>query len=155
VKIKAVTANNRRKTFDLVIGAGVYSFPYAKCEPVPTAADPVRDLIVDPELAREGATYTLASGKEGSILADQVLYYNRDPAIVRDLLLYNLTVQAQDRLAESPLSKREVIRRLGTSASQFYRLMDQTNYTKSVDQMIGLLQALDCEVDVSVRARSA
>ena len=53
------------------------------------------------------------------------------------------------------LSKREIIRRLGTSAAQFYRLLDQTNDTKSVDQMLRLLNVLDCDVDLVVHAKTA
>ena len=56
---------------------------------------------------------------------------------------------------EIQASKREIIRRLGTSASKFYRLIDQTNYRKSVDQMLNLLHALDCEVELIVRPKSA
>ena len=74
---------------------------------------------------------------------------------MRDLLLYNLTVEALDRIETSPLSKREIIRRLGTSPAQFYRLIDPTNYRKSVDKLLSLLQVLDCEVEVIVRAKSA
>ena len=44
---------------------------------------------------------------------------------------------------------------LGTSATQLYRLLDQTNYEKSVDQLISLLQILDCDVELVVRAKSA
>jgi hypothetical protein len=47
------------------------------------------------------------------------------------------------------------IRRVGTSPAQLYRLLDTTNQRKSVDQMLRLLQALDCEVDLVVRARRA
>lgn len=155
MKIRGVSANNHRKAFELLLGARSYVFPYAKADPAPTADDPVRDVFVDPELGREGVTYTLRSGREGSILVDHVLDYNRDPGYMRDMLLYQLTVEAQDRLAKSALAKREIIRRLGTSASQFYRLLDQMNYTKSVDQMFALLQVLDCDVRVVVRARSA
>jgi hypothetical protein len=53
-------------------------------------------------------------------------------------------------LKESRLSRREIIRRLGTSASQFYRLLDQTYYEKSVDQMLALLTVLGCQVNVTV-----
>src|SRR5881396_3487392 len=67
------------------------------------------------------------------------------------VLLYRLTLEAQKRVAESPLSKREIVRRLGTSAAQLYRLLDQTNYRKSVDQVLALLQVLNCEVDLVVR----
>jgi len=69
--------------------------------------------------------------------------------------LYKLTIEAQKRLQASGLSKREVIRRLGTSASQFYRLLDQTNYRKSVDRLLSLLHVLDCDVDLVVRAKTA
>jgi hypothetical protein len=86
---------------------------------------------------------------------DQVLEYNQYPGYLRDVLLYKLTLEAQKRVKSSPLSKREIIRRLGTSATQFYRLLDQTNYRKSVDQMLMLLNVLDCEVDLVVREKSA
>ena len=52
-------------------------------------------------------------------------------------------------------SRRELIRRLGTSATQFYRLLDQTNYRKSVDQLVSLLQILDCDVQLVVRPKTA
>ncbi len=74
---------------------------------------------------------------------------------MRDLLLYKLTLEAQARVGESLLSKREIVRRLGTSAAQLYRLLDQTNEAKSIDQMLNLLRVLDCEVDLVVRARTA
>jgi len=59
------------------------------------------------------------------------------------------------RSERATVPKCEIIRRLGTSATQFYRLMDQTNYRKSVDQLVSLLQILDCDVDLVVRAKSA
>lgn len=71
------------------------------------------------------------------------------------MLLYKLTVEALSCIEASGLSKREVIRRLGTSPAQLYRLLDPTNYRKSVDKMLALLQVLDCQVDVVVRRRSA
>ncbi len=86
---------------------------------------------------------------------DQVLEYNQDPRYLRDMLLYKLTVEAQKQVEASPLSKREIIRRLGTSATQFYRLLDQTNYRKSIDQILLLLHVLECDVDLVVRRKSA
>ncbi len=130
-------------------------FPYAKADPVPTAADTVARVAVDPELGREGFEYELKSGRTGVVHIDEVLEYNEDPGYMRDQLLYKLTLEAQSRVASSRLSKREIIRRLGTSATQFYRLLDQTNYRKSVDQMLLLLHALDCEIDLVVRSKSA
>jgi hypothetical protein len=51
------------------------------------------------------------------------------------------------------LSTREVARLLGTSVSQLYRLLDPTNYNKSLRQLIALLYYLGFEVDVEVKAR--
>ncbi len=70
-------------------------------------------------------------------------------------MLYRLTIEAQKRIAKSPLSKREIVRRLGTSAAQLYRLLHQTNYRKSVDQLVALLQVLNCDVDLVVRSKTA
>lgn len=155
MKIRSVKANNRKKAFEIATYSKTLPFPYAKAEPEPTRDDPVVQAVVDKELAREGFVFTLESGREGTIHVEQVLAYNQDPAYLRDLLLYKLTLEAQKRAEASKLSKREIIRRLGTSATQFYRLLDQTNYRKSVDQVLNLLHVLDCDVDLVVRAKSA
>jgi hypothetical protein len=155
VKIRSVVSNNRKKGFEIRTPRAMLYFPYAKLEVRPTKQDPVVRAWIDPELGREGFTYELKSGKQGSVHIEQVLEYNQDPDYLRDLLLYKLTLEAQKRLAKSPLSRREIIRRLGTSAAQFYRLLDQTNYRKSVDQVLSLLHVLDCDVDLVVRAKSA
>ncbi len=155
MKIRSVTCNNRRKVFEVRIATRKLAFPYAKTEPRPIIEDPVEKVFVDEELGREGFSYELASGRTGTVHVEQVLEYNQDPGHLRNVLLYRLTLEAKKRVEESPLSKREIIRRLGTSATQFYRLLDQTNYRKSVDQLLALLQTLDCEVDLVVRAKTA
>jgi hypothetical protein len=131
------------------------AFPFSNSDPAPTAEDPVTHVVVDGEAGREAFTYELQSGKSGTVHVEQVLEYNQDPMYLRDQLLYRLTLEAQKRVAASPLSKREIVRRLGTSAAQLYRLLDQTNYRKSVDQVLALLQVLNCEVDVVVRTKTA
>ena len=154
MKIRSVTFNNRMKSFEVTTSHASLAFPYAKADPPPTPEDPLVEVFVDKELGREGFTYVLRSRNEGTVHIEQVLDYNRDPGYLRDLLLYRLTLEAQKRIAASPLSKREITRRLGTSAAQFYRLVDQTNYRKSVDQLLSLLQVLDCDVDFVVGVRS-
>ncbi|MCZ7663094.1 MAG: type II toxin-antitoxin system VapC family toxin [Thermoleophilia bacterium] len=72
---------------------------------------------------------------------------------LRDFLLYRLALEAERAVAESPLSKREIIRRLGTSPAQLYRLLDPTNCRRSVDKLLLLLQVLDREVDLVVRRK--
>jgi predicted XRE-type DNA-binding protein len=58
-------------------------------------------------------------------------------------------IEAQNRLERSALSKREIVHRLGSSPAQYYRLMDQKNNRKSIDQMLALLHVLDCDVDLT------
>ena len=155
MKIRSVSFNNRKKGFEVRTPRGEFWFPYGKLEKGPRQGDPVVRASVDPELAREGFSYQLSSGKVGTVHVEQVMEYNQDPDHLRNLILYKLTLEAQKRVARSALSRREIIRRLGTSAAQFYRLLDQTNYSKSVDQVLTLLHVLDCDVDLIVRAKSA
>jgi hypothetical protein len=155
VKIRGVRVNQRRKAFEVRTSSRRLLLPFARVDPRPTEADPVVRAFVDKELASEGFGFVLRSGREGSVHIEQVLQYNKDPGHLRDVLLYSLTLEAQKRVAASPLSRRELIRRLGTSATQFYRLLDQTNYRKSVDQLVSLLQILDCEVRLVVRPKTA
>jgi hypothetical protein len=155
VKVTAVKANNRKRAFEVTTRRGTWPFPYSRSEPPPTRSDPIVELFIDPELGREGFTYILASGVDGCVLVDHVLDYNEEPGYMRDLLLHNLTVEALKRLETTRLSKREIIRRLGTSPAQFYRLLDTTNYRKTVDRMLALLQVLGCEVEFTVREKSA
>ena len=122
-------------------------------EPRSTREDPTVELFIDPELGSEGFSYVPASGADGCVLLDRVFDCNEEPGYMRDLLLHNLTVEALHRIEATGLSKREIIRRLGTSPAQFHRLIDPTNYRKSVDKLLSLLQVLGCEVDVVVRER--
>lgn len=155
MKIRAVTRNNRKRVFEVRTSTKTLAFPFSSADPVPTNEDPITKLFVDAEADREAFTYVLGSGRTGTIHVEQVLEYNKDPKYLRDLLLYRLTIEAQKRIASSPLSKREIIRRLGTSAAQLYRLLDQTNDRTSVDQVIALLQVLNCDVDLVVRTKTA
>ena len=70
-----------------------------------------------------------------------------------ELLLYRLTLSAQEALDKTDLSTREVIRRLGTSASQFYRLIDPANQRKSISQVLKLLSVLGVNVEVRVKPK--
>ena len=153
MKIRKVRQNNRRKAFEVSTSRNVYLFPYAKLDVPPSRADVIREVFVDKELGNEGFTYVLESGQEGTVHIDHVLEYNQDPSYLKNMLLYKLTLEAQKQVEKSPLSKREIIRRLGTSASQFYRLLDQTNYKKSFGQLVALLGILDCQVEFAVAAR--
>lgn len=153
MKIDSVSANNRKKAFQIEVEHATYSFPYALLQLRPDSANRITEVFPDDDLGREGFTYRLADGSEDTIHIDAVLEYNRDPAYLNGLLLHRLTLEAQKAVESSDVSKRELIRRLGTSASQFYRLLDSTNTSKSVGQMLALLHLLGREVDVVVSPR--
>ena len=101
VKIRSVSANNRKRAFEVSTTSKVFTFPFVKADPAPAPADPIVQVFVDDELGREGFTYVLASGREGSVHVEQVLEYNQDPGYLRQLLLYRLTLEAERRVAES------------------------------------------------------
>jgi predicted XRE-type DNA-binding protein len=155
VKIRSVSVNLRRGLLDVTTSRQTYPFPFSKLDPAPTPDDRIVECAVDVELAREAVTYRLRSGRKGTVHVEQVLDANEDPRYMRDLLLYRLTIEAQEHIEATALSKREVARRLKTSLTQLYRLLDQTNYRKSVDQVLRLLRVLDCEVEFIVKKRSA
>ena len=81
MKIQEVVANNRRHLFEVKTGRGTMVFPYAKTEPTASPDDRIVEVYVDPELGREGFTFQLESGLEGSVHVDVVLEYNDDPVI--------------------------------------------------------------------------
>lgn len=153
MKIESVTVDNRKKAFELRTSAGTYTFPYALLRAQPDSKNRIAEAFPDDEIGREGFTYRLEDGTEDTIHLDAVLEYNQDPAYLNGLLLQSLTVAAKNAVDASELSKRELIRRLGTSASQFYRLLDPTNHTKSVGQMLALLHLLGQDVDFVVSSR--
>ncbi len=150
MKINDVTANNRKKAFDVQTSETSFPFPYALLRVPPDASNKIVEVYADAELGKEAFTYRLEDGREDTVHIDAVLEYNRDPSYLNELLLHRLTVEAQAALESSDLSKRELIRALGTSASQFYRLLDPTNQSKSVGQMLALLHLLGRDVEVVV-----
>lgn len=150
--IRSVRANNHKKAFEVRVGTRIYWYPFARLDVRPATGNPIVRVAIDPELGREAFTYVLKSGVEGTVHVDQVLDYNKDPGYLRNMLLYQLTLEVQRRVAASPLSTRELVRRLGTSASQYYRLLDQASTQKSTDQLLRLLCVLDCDVELTVRS---
>ena len=154
MKLRRVTANNRKHQFEVTTRSGrSLPLPYAKVDPVPAPNDTVREVFVDRELANEGFTYRLASGAEGSVHVEQVLEYNEDPSYLGELLVYRLTLEAERRVGASGLSRRELARRLNTSLPQLYRLLSPANTRKSLSQLVALLRVLGCDVDIVVKER--
>lgn len=150
MKIKSVSVNNHRKCFEVRAAKRNFILPFAKSGLVPSATDRVTSVYVDKEMAAEGITYVLKSGRQNSIPLDAFLDYNRDPEYLAKLLLHRLTLDALERCKTSKLSRRELARKLSTSPAQLYRLLDPANQTKTVDQMIKLLAALGYELEYKI-----
>ena len=105
MRIRSVKHNDRKKAFEIKTSNRTLQFPYSKLDIQPSGDDPIDRVYVDKELAREGFTYVLKSGKNGTVHIEQVLEYNQDPSYLREVILYKLTVAAQKRLEQSALSK--------------------------------------------------
>ena len=155
MKIKSVTVNARKKTIEIDTHKGILGLPFAKLRVRPSARNRITEIYVDTELGRRAITYRLASGQEDSVHIDAFLDYNRDPDFLRNVTLHKLTVQAGKAMKASDLSKHEVVRRLRTSPSQLYRLLDPANYRKSIDEMLRLLTVLGCKVEWSIVRQAA
>jgi hypothetical protein len=82
-----------------------------------------------------------------------VLEQNQDPAHLSELMLYHLTLALRKTVAESSLSKREIIRKSKISAPQFYHLLDPANPRKSASQIFRVLYALDRDLEVNIHER--
>lgn len=155
MKIRNVTINNRKKALEIETRKGKLSLPFAKLKLKPTPRNKIIKTYVDKELANRAITYILASGKEDSIHLDAFLDYNQDPDFMRQVILHKLTIQATHLMKKSDLSKHEVIRRLKTSPSQLYRLLDPSNYRKSIGEMIKLLAVLGYTIEFNISKKAA
>jgi hypothetical protein len=151
--IQSIQLNYRRKAFSIKFQDRRLHYPFAMVHPRPSTKDRVAEMRYETS-HHEAFRYVLRSGKEGRVLAKDVLDYHRPPTSLRDGILYTLTIAALEHLETNAVSKREMIRRLRTSPTQFYRLLDPENFHKSVDGVLGILQILDCEVDVNVRRKN-
>jgi hypothetical protein len=150
MKIQNVAVNNRKKALDIETPKGAFSLPFSKLPLKPYAKDRIKNAHVDSELGGNAVTYVLESGKEDSVHLDAFLDYNRDPDFMREITLHKLTVDAVRLVKKSGLSKHELVRRLKTSPSQLYRLLDPANYKKSMDEMMRLLAVLGYRVEVQL-----
>ena len=146
MKIKSVEINYHKSGLEVTTAKGRYFLPFLKLRLAPSSRNKIASIGVDKELGSQWVTYTLESGEEDSVPLDAFLEYNRDPEYFRTLVLHQLTVKAQKAVEASGLSKREIIRKLKTSPTQLYRLLDSANYSKTVDQMLKLLACVGIDV---------
>jgi hypothetical protein len=146
MKIKRVLAHEKKKAFLVQIGTKSYEVPFSAFSLVPTKRDPLTSVTVDADLGGQGFTFRLRSGKEETMLLEQILDMHHDPEVARKRTLYELTCLAQDTAQRSKLTKRAIARRLSCTPTHLYRLLDQTFYGKTIDQMVKLLSVLGVEL---------
>jgi hypothetical protein len=151
MKINRVLANNRKKAFVLETSRGKMDYPYSRLRVKPQSSDPVIHVAPDRDLGKEGFTYVLKSGKANTIHSDSVLEYHQDPDYICELMLHNLTVRALELLKAQQTPKRELARRLKTSPKQLYRLLDPTDYGKTINQMVRLLHVMGQSVEIVIK----
>ena len=148
-RIDEVKIDNRRKLITISSGQDKFSLPYAKLDLRPSPNNPIVKIFVDQELGSRAVTYFLQAGEEDSVHLNAFFDYNRDPLYLQKVLKLKLTLIAQQALKRSGLSRAELRRRLGTSASQLIRLLDQTNYSKSIDQLLRLVSVLGVGIELN------
>lgn len=151
--IKFAKINHHKKCLEIETPKGLLALPFSKLRLMPSSEDPIVEIYVDEDLASEAVTYKLKSGLEDSIHVDAFLDYNEDPDYMKKLALYNVTIRALELVEKANISKREIARRLSTSPPQLYRLLDTSNYSKSIDQMVRLIAALGCEINFIIQPR--
>lgn len=160
ITIKKYEVDLRKKCFTISLSnKKTYSLPFSwiESEVRPTVENKIIKAYIDPELANQCLTYVLSSdpNDEHPIHIDNFLYYNKEPHFMRDMCLYQLSCEAKDLFKKSDLSKNEITRRLKTSPSQLSRLLDQTNYKKSVDEMLRLISVLGYTVELKIKKAKA
>lgn len=154
MRVNAVSFSNRKQGFTVDSDRGVFWFPYQKAAPNIQNRIKVLDAWVDEEIASEGFSFTYGKNTEETVHLEQVLEHCNDPQHIRRQLIYQLTIEAQNRLETSGFSLREVARRLHTSPTQLYRLLDQTNTDKTLDRLVEFLAVLGHMVSFQIGRRA-
>lgn len=148
--IREVKFDTRRKLIEVDTRKGTFSLPFLRLELIPTPENPIKKVYVDKELGKQGVTYVLESGDERTLHLDAFLDYNHEPDFMRNLAVFGLTTQCLQIVKRSRLSKRKIARKLNISETQLKRLLDTTNYKKTIDQMLKLIASLNHWVEFSV-----
>ena len=151
--MKSFRIDARKRQVELTDTRGqTLRLPFGRMDPRPRRAADIEAIGFDRAIGRHGVVYRLANGREGAVLWDHCLDYNADPAYVEQALLRQLTREARASFRASGLAKRDVARRLATSPTQLYRLLDLGQTKKSVGQMVALLHVLGRRAEIVIRA---
>ena len=150
--ISRVGFNNRKRAFEFQIGSQTYVVPYARAGI--TRDERVARVSVEHGGDHDALRYVLkwrrrrAVSRIGIVTVDEACEYYAER--LGDRVRRKLAREAKTRVEASSLSRRELIRRLGTSPGQFYRLIDEREDRASFGQLLALLEVVGAEVDVVV-----
>lgn len=109
-------------------------------------------VYVDKELGEEAITLLFINGEEDSVPLDAFLEEGKDPDFYKDLCLYEMTLLLIEKFEESEITKSKLAKSLDTSMSQINRLMDTSNKSKTIDQIIKALAVLGHKIVLSAKA---
>ena len=146
MKVVDVKVDARKKELLITAGRSTFRYPFAFV----SGGDAVVAAKSDPELGSEAISCFLASGETRTIHLDDIRAQLGDADYLREQMLYDMTLQALRIVRKKRVAKRALCRMLQTSPAQVYRLLDQTCYSKTVDQMLRLLQVLGCTVKLDI-----
>ena len=143
-KIKSVVANNRSRAFTVrVVGRPdaqlVVPYSYAKVDGL------VESVERDAETGNAGFLWTTRDGVEGAMLAEEVLFINRDTEVIMDQLLYKLTMRADALRRERNVSIGVLASMAGIAPQRASQLLSPEYRKKSVSAVMKLLIVLGDE----------
>ena len=122
-KIKSVEVNNRKKIIVVETSKGEMNLPFSKLNKSPLKENRIVEIFPDKELKNEAITYILEDGTEETIHVDIFLSFNKDPDYIKELALYEMTVQLKKQKSQLQIPVSELARRLNTSRSQVHRFV--------------------------------
>lgn len=153
--IKDVQISYRKKRVTILTKNGELFLPFHKLRVPPATDNKAVDIFVDKELAKRAISYVLEDGRGDSVHLDAFLEFNHDPEYDKSIHLHKLTVKANEAFHKSALSKTDIAQRLETSRSQLDRILDTSNYKKSIDEVLKLLNVLGFKLEIKVRKKAS
>lgn len=132
-RFKRVVFDNKKRVFRLEYTSGLrIECPYFSLG----IRRKVVDARPDPETGGHSFAFTLDDGTTDYVPFDQPLHIARNPEYVKEQTLYEMTKQLNEFIRREGISKRGLARRLKTSPAQLARLLDPTNYRKSMSRLV-------------------
>lgn len=156
-KFKSIKANYKKNVLEVALREGSkiskYSLPFAVFRDHKIGAEnKFKEILVDPELGGQGASFVLDDGSKGDFPADLVLYYC-DPAY--DWSPVNqLKKSLKDKLKASKLSMRVLADALNTSPAQVMRLLEQNKVSKQLMQLFQLAELAGYHIEFQLKKKS-